>query len=183
MRLTLALIFFLSGASALVFESLWFRLAGLSLGNSVWSASLVLAAFMGGLALGNALIARLHRRVSHPIRLYAGLEFAIGFAGIAVVLLLPQLPALLGPALGGLAELPLLLNAVRLAIAFSILVIPAIAMGATLPVLVHALSRKNTNFGANVGWLYGWNTFGAMLGALTAELALVPFFGSMTSTT
>ena len=67
MRLTLGLIFFLSGASALIFESLWFRLAGLSLGNSVWSASLVLAAFMGGLALGNGLVARLHRRISHQI--------------------------------------------------------------------------------------------------------------------
>ena len=61
MRATLGLIFFLSGASALIFESLWFRLAGLSLGNSVWSASLVLAAFMGGLALGNGIVARLHR--------------------------------------------------------------------------------------------------------------------------
>ena len=78
MRSTLGLIFFFSGASALIFESLWFRLAGLSLGNSVWSASLVLAAFMGGLALGNGLVARLHRRVLHPVRLYATLEFAIG---------------------------------------------------------------------------------------------------------
>ena len=77
MRLTLALIFFLSGASALVFESLWFRLVGLSLGNSVWSASLVLAAFMGGLALGNALVAKLHGRIARPLRVYAGLEFAM----------------------------------------------------------------------------------------------------------
>ena len=75
MRATLALIFFLSGASALIFEALWFRLAGLSLGNSVWSASLVLAAFMGGLALGNALVARYHDRLiiidSPPPRLAA----------------------------------------------------------------------------------------------------------------
>ncbi len=181
MRLTLALIFFLSGASALIFESLWFRLAGLSLGNSVWSASLVLAAFMGGLALGNALVARLHRRVSHPIRLYAGLEFAIGFAGIAVVLLLPQLPAVLGQLLGNLTDTPLLLNTVRLTIAFAVLLIPAVAMGATLPVLVHALSQRSENFGANVGWLYGWNTLGAMLGALAAELTLVPLFGIVNS--
>ena len=101
MRALLAFIFFLSGSSALIFESLWFRLAGLSLGNSVWSASLVLAAFMGGLALGNGLVARLHKRISYPVRLYAALEFTIGISGIAVVLLLPQFPNLLGPALGG----------------------------------------------------------------------------------
>ena len=47
-------IFFASGASALIFEMLWFRQAGLALGNSVWASSLVLSGFMGGLALGNA---------------------------------------------------------------------------------------------------------------------------------
>ena len=124
MRLTLALIFFLSGASALVFESLWFRLVGLSLGNSVWSASLVLAAFMGGLALGNALVAKLHSRISRPLRVYAGLEFAIGLGGMVVVLVLPQFPSLLGPALGGLTDTPVLLNAVRLVLAFGFLLIP-----------------------------------------------------------
>ena len=181
MRSTLALIFFLSGASALIFESLWFRLAGLSLGNSVWSASLVLAAFMGGLALGNGLVARLHRRVLRPVRLYAALEFAIGIGGIAVVLILPRLPSILGPVLGGITDLPMLLNTVRLTIAFGFLVIPAIAMGATLPVLAQALSRHDPNFGASIGWLYGWNTLGAMLGALSSELFLVPAFGISSS--
>lgn len=181
MRATLALIFFLSGASALIFESLWFRLAGLSLGNSVWSASLVLAAFMGGLALGNALIASLHDRIKEPVRLYAALELAIGLGGVAVVLLLPLLPAVLSPILGSLINTPVLLNASRLTIAFAILVIPAIAMGATLPVLVKALSQSHSNFGANLGFLYGWNTLGAMVGAISAALVLVPAFGIVNS--
>ncbi|MDX1508733.1 MAG: hypothetical protein R3358_10675, partial [Woeseiaceae bacterium] len=181
MRSTLALIFFLSGASALIFESLWFRLVGLSLGNSVWSASLVLAAFMGGLALGNILVAGAHGKITKPVRLYAGLEFAIGVGGIAVVLLLPHLSGLLGPALGNLVDAPAVLNTMRLVIAFGILLIPAIAMGATLPVLVKALSHRDPNFGANVGWLYGWNTMGAMLGAVTAELVFVPAFGILSS--
>lgn len=181
MHSQLVLIFFLSGASALIFESLWFRLAGLTLGNSVWSASLVLAAFMGGLAFGNGLVARLHGRVLRPVRLYAALELAIGIGGIAVVLLLPRLPSILGPALGSLTDTPTILNAVRLAIAFGILVMPAIAMGATLPVLAQALSRQNSNFGANIGRLYGWNTMGAMLAVFSAELFLVPAFGILNS--
>jgi spermidine synthase len=181
MRSKLALIFFLSGASALIFESLWFRLAGLSLGNSVWSASLVLAALMGGIALGNVLVARYHRYISQPVRLYAGLEFTIGIGGIVVVLLLPMFSSILGPALSGLTELPIVLNTVRLAVAFGILVVPAIAMGATLPVLVHAMSRHDANFGSGLGWLYGWNTLGAMSGVILAELALVPVFGILNS--
>jgi len=181
MRATLALIFFLSGASALIFEALWFRLAGLSLGNSVWSASLVLAAFMGGLALGNALVAKFNDRLVQPVRLYAFLEFTIGISGLLVVLVLPRYPGLLGPMLGNLTETPAILNFVRLTVAFCTLVVPAIAMGATLPVLAQAMSRSIPNFGSTIGWLYGWNTLGAMLGVAVAEVVLVPRLGILST--
>src|SRR6476661_5483503 len=99
MPLRLVPIFFMSGIAGLTFETLWFRLAGLSLGSSVWSASLVLAAFMAGLTLGNGLVARFHSRVEHPIRLYARLEFAIGIGSFLAVLALPRLSSALGPLL------------------------------------------------------------------------------------
>ena len=181
MRAKFALIFFLSGTAALIFEALWFRLAGLSLGNSVWSASLVLAAFMGGLAVGNLIVARRHQAVRRPLRLYAVLEATIGLAGFAVVVLLPLFPGLLGPALANLTDTTVVLNSVRLIIAFAVLMVPAIAMGATLPVLVSALSRQESNFGASVGWLYGWNTFGAMLGVIAAEVLFVPALGMLST--
>jgi spermidine synthase len=177
MSATLIPIFFLSGFAALAFEALWFRLASLSLGNSVWSATLVLAAFMGGLSLGNALVARLHRRIARPVQLYAVLELAIGIGGLAVVVALPRLSAAFGPLLTALVDTPWLLNAARLAIAFIVLAIPTTAMGATLPVLAEALSRSSRNFGANLGKLYGWNTLGAMLGAISTELVLVRLLG------
>jgi len=177
MATTLIPIFFLSGFAALVFEALWFRLASLSLGNSVWSATLVLAAFMAGLSLGNALVTRAHRRIAHPVRLYACLELAIGVGGVAVVFGLPRLSAAFGPLLTTVVDTPWLLNVVRLAIAFTVLAIPATAMGATLPVLTEALSRSNRNFGANLGTLYGWNTLGAMVGAVATEWLLVRFLG------
>jgi len=60
--------FFASGASALIFETLWFRQAGLAFGNSIWASSLVLSAFMAGLALGNALAARVGPRLANPVR-------------------------------------------------------------------------------------------------------------------
>lgn len=181
MRITLGLIFFLSGVSALIFETLWFRLVGLSLGNSIWSASLVLGAFMGGIALGNALTARLGSRLSRPILLYVGLELVIGIVGASLVFVLPALPRLLGPLLAGVADAPWLLNLVRLSVAFALLVVPATAMGATLPVLVHALTRVDKNFGASLGQLYGWNTLGAMLGAFASEALLIKLFGILGS--
>jgi spermidine synthase len=173
----LVLIFFLSGIAGLTFEALWFRLAGLSLGNSVWSASLVLAAFMAGLTLGNALVARFHHRIARPVRLYALLEVAIGIGGFAAVLALPRLTTAFVPLFATMADTPWLLNTARLGIAFAMLVLPTTAMGATLPVLTDALSRSNPNFAANLGRLYGWNTLGAMLGAICAEAVLVRWFG------
>ena len=74
MTLLLCLLFFLSGVSALTFETLWFHQAGLALGNSVWASSLVLAGFMGGLGLGNGLAAWHGDRVGRPVRAYAALE-------------------------------------------------------------------------------------------------------------
>jgi spermidine synthase len=53
----LVCVVFVSGAAALIFETLWFRQAGLMFGNSVWATSVVTASFMAGLALGNALAA------------------------------------------------------------------------------------------------------------------------------
>ena len=86
-------VFFLSGAAALLFETLWFRQSGLTFGNSVTASSLVLAAFMGGLALGNGLSARLGRRIVRPVRVYALLEIAIALSGVVIVWVLPAVTA------------------------------------------------------------------------------------------
>jgi spermidine synthase len=170
-------IFFVSGVAGLTFETLWFRLAGLSLGNSVWSASLVLAAFMGGLTLGNGLVARFSGRIRQPVRLYAVLEIAIGIGSFLAVLALPRMSGALGPLFAAVADTPWLLNLTRLGSAFVLLVLPTTAMGATLPILTEALSRSIPSFGATVGKLYGWNTLGAMLGAIATETVLVPYLG------
>jgi predicted membrane-bound spermidine synthase len=74
----LCLLFFLSGTAALLFETLWFRLAALAFGNSVWASSLVLSSFMAGLALGNAWAARRPPSREGSVRLYARLELTIG---------------------------------------------------------------------------------------------------------
>ena len=64
-----SLILFLSGCSALLFQTLWLRLSGLAFGNSVWSAALILSSFMAGLALGSGIAARLILRRIRPLRL------------------------------------------------------------------------------------------------------------------
>lgn len=177
MSLVLSFAIFASGAAALLFETLWFRQAGLVLGNSVWASSLTLAAFMTGLALGNAVIARYGDRVRHPIRLYAGLELAIAVAGTSLVWTLPSLAGGLAPLWRPLIDQPLLLNGLRLMTSFALLLIPSIAMGATLPLLVKSLLSRDPNFGSVLGRLYGWNTLGAVVGAVAGELFLLGWLG------
>lgn len=177
MTAAVCLIFFLSGAAALLFETLWFRQAGLVFGNSVWAASLVLASFMGGLALGNTLAARQGPRLRRPLRFYAALELVIGATGLGLVLLFPKLTAVIMPVLRVFTAWPLVLNAIRLSLSFALLLIPSTAMGATLPLLVKALGAGDPNFGRILGRLYGWNTLGAAAGALAGEFALVERLG------
>jgi spermidine synthase len=173
----LCLVFFFSGASALVFETLWFHQAGLAFGSSVWASSLVLAGFMAGMAVGNAAAARRGDRIGNPIRAYAFFELAIAVTGVALVYGLPQVGPFLARHLGALAEQPWLLNPLRLALAFLLLAVPSTAMGATLPLLTRALTASDPNFGRVLGRLYGWNTLGAVAGVLVAEAFLIGALG------
>lgn len=169
--------FFVSGAAALLFETLWFRLAGLTFGNSVWASSMVLASFMGGLAVGNGASLRLASRIARPLRAYAMLEIAIGLCGIGLVVFFPSLTRLFAPLFRPFLDQLLVLNPLRLGIAFALMLIPTTAMGASLPLLVRALSRGEESFGVLLGRLYGWNTLGAMAGALAGEAFLIEAFG------
>ncbi len=173
----LTLVLFLSGASALVFQSLWLRLSGLAFGNSVWSAALILSSFMAGLALGNALAAFARWRIARPLRMYAGLEFAVAVCGSAVVLALPAIGAALRPVFQLGWSHDTLLNGARFAISFAILLVPTSAMGLTLPVLLTAPTLRHIDFGRATGLLYGANTLGAVAGALASEGWLVAAFG------
>src|SRR5882762_972414 len=71
----------LSGAAGLIFEMVWFHLAGLVLGNSVWSASIVLSSFMAGIALGNLVTSWYGDRSARLLLTYAVLETAVAAAG------------------------------------------------------------------------------------------------------
>jgi spermidine synthase len=177
MTAALCAIFFLSGAAALVFETLWFYQAGIAFGSSIWASSLVVAAFMGGLALGNALAGRFGHRLLRPLRAYALLELAIGAIGVGLVYALPWLTPLLARVLGPFVDAPAIVNPLRLFSAFALLLVPSTAMGATLPLVVGALHRADPHFGRVLGRLYGWNTLGAVLGALVGEAVLVERFG------
>ena len=89
----------------------------------------------------------------------------------------PALGRATAPLFARLVDHPLGLDAARLGLAFLLMVVPAAAMGATLPLLVAALARGEASFGQALGRLYGWNTLGAVAGALLGEGWLVGALG------
>ena len=173
----LSLILFLSGTSALLFQTLWLRLSGLAFGNSVWSAALILSSFMAGLALGSAIAASLTLQRLRPLRVYMALEVVVAVLGCTLVFTLPDLGQWLRPVFQLLWHHQQLLNGMRFAISFLILLIPTTAMGLSLPVLLEDPLLQQQAFGPNVGTLYGCNTLGAVAGALLGEAFLIKLCG------
>ena len=177
MKFILCVIFFFSGVAALMFEILWFQLTGITFGNSVYASTVVLASFMGGLALGNGLAATKGSRITNPIRVYALIELAIAVSGFSIVLFLPALSEWIAPVFKPLSSRFIFINSLRMLISFLILLVPTTAMGATLPLLVSALYKSDHNYGKILGALYGWNTLGAVIGVLLCEFFLLEALG------
>src|SRR5205823_1738818 len=65
----------------------------------------------------------------------------------------------------------------RFAVSFLILLVPTTAMGLTLPVIIEEPLLEETEFSRAIGFLYGSNTLGAMLGAVLGEAYLIGAFG------
>jgi spermidine synthase len=170
-------VLFLSGIGALLFETLWLRLSGLAFGNSAWAAALILSSFMTGLALGNAIAASSRIRRWRPLHLYALLEVLVALFGCTIVFGLPVLGELLRPVWQMLWNYQPTLLGLRFIVSFLILLVPTTAMGLTLPVLIEDPMLSQTNFGRAIGFLYGSNTLGAVVGAVLGEGYLIAAFG------
>jgi spermidine synthase len=172
------LLFALSGAAALVYEVVWTRLLALQVGHGLAAASTVLAAFMGGLAIGAAAGGRVGQRMTpqQALRGYAVLEAAIAAVAFLLPLLLaalrPMLAALYDNGAGGLA-----FGAARLVSSLVLLSLPAAAMGATFPLASRWLVRSAARVSDDAGRLYAANTLGAAIGAVLAGFLLLPTLG------
>ncbi len=175
-RAAMFVAFLFSGACGLAYEVVWTRLISREVGHTSFALATVLAAFMGGLALGSWIAMRLVGRLRNPVAWYGALEIAIGLSALAV----PWLLQLCHPAIGWLYRsegLGLAYHAARFGICAAVLLVPTTCMGATLSLLAEPLVRRREELGGTIGWLYATNTLGAVSGALAAGFVLVPMLG------
>ena len=175
----IATLFIISGATGLVYQIAWFKYLSLFLGNTTYAQTVVLATFMGGLAIGASLWGRKADRSKSPIKLYAGLELLIGLYCVLYPWLIAIMKDLFVMSVHAM-HLPSDSFAVlllKLLISVLTLLFPTILMGGTLPVLVRFVTHNVEESGKNVATLYFLNSFGAVLGSLLAGFLLVPMAG------
>jgi spermidine synthase len=173
----LLLLFFGSGCAALIYEIVWFQLLQLVIGSSAVSLGVLLGVFMGGMCLGSLALPRWVPRHCHPIRVYAWLEAGLGICGLAALWVVP-LAGRLYASLAGPGMMGLLLRGL---VCGTCLLPPTLLMGASLPAIARSL--KTTPAGVSwLGFFYGGNIAGAVLGCLLAGFSLLRYHDMGTAT-
>ena len=177
---TAGICLFFSGAAGLIYEIVWMRMLGLVFGHTVYAITMVLAAFMAGLALGASFFGRLIDRRGRPLRVYGTLEAGIGLYALLV-------PLLFAGAQAVYLRVDLSLSSftfgfARFALVSLILLIPTTLMGASLPVMTKFFVDRMEGLGRKVGDLYALNTLGAVIGSGAAGFLLLPAIGVRATT-
>ncbi len=173
----LILLFIGSGCAALIYEIVWFQLLELVIGSSAVSVGVLLGTFMGGMCVGSLMAPRLISKNHHPLKLYAMIEVGIGIIGLIILFAMPLVGGIYTSWAGqGLTSM--LLRGIVAAIC---LLPPTFLMGATLPVI----SRWVKTSPEGVSWLgffYGGNIGGAVVGSLLAGFYLMRVYDVNTTT-
>ena len=172
-------LFTLSGVSGLIYEISWIRLLSHLLGGTSFAISTVLAAFMGGLALGSRYFGDRADHTKGLLRLYANLEFGIAALGIIVYAIIYFAPPIYASLASGMH--PVAVAVLRVVIAMLLLLPPTFLMGGTLPILSRFVVRRPDRLGRGLGLLYAVNTFGAVVGCFLAGFILIPGLGLLGS--
>ncbi len=177
-RAALFLLFTVSGFAGLIYESIWSHYLKLFLGHAAYAQTLVLALFMGGMALGSWAASRLSRRWRNLLRGYAIVEALIGVAALvfhqAFVAATDVSYESILPALGSdtaAATFKWLLAA--------LMILPqSIALGMTFPLMSAGLLRRHPERpGEALALLYFTNSLGAAIGVLASGFVLIDALG------
>ena len=167
-----------SGCSALIYEIVWLQLLQLVIGSTAVSLAVLLGTFMGGMCLGSLLLPRVISQRAHPLRVYALLELGIGLLAIAVLYGMPHIEQIYAGVAGGGWVASLVLRGL---VSVVCLLPPTVLMGASLPAIARWL--ETTPEGVSwVGFLYGANITGAVVGCLLAGFYLLRVHDMATAT-
>lgn len=171
-------IFVLSGFSGLIYESIWTHYLKLFLGHAAYAQALVLAIFMGGMALGSGICSRYSAAWKNVLMGYA---LAEGLAGLLALGFHPVFEAAIRfsfenvlPAIDSKAGAGLYTWVLS-----ALLILPqSVLLGMTFPLMSAGILRlKPRDPGRTIATLYFTNSLGAAIGVLTSGFILIRTFG------
>ena len=178
-------LFFLSGITALTYEIVWTRMLTLVFGHTVFSVSVVLAAFMAGLGFGSYLFGHAIDKLSAnstdssstALLVYGWIEILIFVSGGLLSLIFANFAEVYSLFHSFLPESPALQNFLRVVFSFTLMLIPTTFMGATLPLISKYCVTDDKRIRKQVSLLYALNTLGAAFGCLITGFFLMGAFG------
>lgn len=172
--------FFLSGLASMNLQIVWNRAMAMIIGASVYSFSLVLIAFLVGLALGSAVFSKLSKRLAHPVLALALVELGIALSAMLNYFYMDDLPRVFATLVttnittlvDNVAPVQFLMFSVA-----ALAVLPAtFFMGATFPLTIRIVSTGLGRVARDVGGVYALNTVGAIFGSFLSAFVFVPLF-------
>lgn len=171
-------LFVASGFAGLIYQAIWSHYLGLSLGHAAYAQTLVLAIFMGGMALGAWLVSRFGAGWRRLILAYAIVEIVIGVAGLLFhPFFLAYTEFSQGTVYPGLSS-PSAVSAWQWGTAALLIAPQSVLLGMTFPLMSGGYLRvAPREDGEILGGLYFTNSIGAAAGALVATFLLLPWVG------
>ncbi len=171
------LVIALSGMTALAAEVIWTRILSLLFGATVYTFSLIVAAFLIGLGIGSSLGSAVARGIARPRMALAWCQLllcgAIAWTAHVLTESLPYWP--INPSISTDPWFTMQLDMARCLWA----VLPgAILWGASFPLALASAAAGSRDPARLVGGLYAANTLGAIIGSLGASLVLIAWIGS-----
>jgi len=176
------LLFTISGFAGLIYESIWSHYLKLFLGHAAYAQTLVLALFMGGMAIGSVICSRLSGRWRNLLRGYAIAEAVIGLAAMAFH---PLFVATTGAAYD--SWLPGLHSAtgsesatamLKWVLAGALILPQSILLGMTFPLMSAGIIRRHPDApGETLAMLYFTNSLGAAVGVLASGFLMIDHLG------
>jgi len=170
-------LFIISGACGLVYEVTWARYLALFLGNTTLAHMCVLAAFMGGLALGSILIGRMTAVFRRPLAVYGVLELIIGLYAVASPAIIGSAKSLTLSAASGMEAGSAAWLGLKLLVSILVLLLPTFLMGGTFPILMEYFQPRSSSSEDKSEWLYLVNCAGAVVGTILAGFRFIPHHG------
>lgn len=171
------LVLCLSGFASLAYQVAWTRVLTLVIGNSVYAFTTILTTFLIGISLGSFAFIRRIDGVKDKILLLGILQLLLCFSVVGMLPMMDSLPALFLALFRSLPTNFIGTVFIEFVVTFTVILVPAILMGATFPVAARIYVGMVDNIGEGLGRLYSANTVGAIFGSFLTGFVFIPALG------